>query len=103
MTAMAFAGLGTLGGIAHADALTKARRDKLGPDAILALMKKGNMRFYTGKREDTNFLAQQRATAKGQYPAAILLTCILTGFGRDGPGPPYRRHLGGAPLLVGRS
>ncbi|MEH2479245.1 carbonic anhydrase [Nitrobacteraceae bacterium AZCC 2146] len=76
MTAMAFAGLGALSGIAHADALTKAQRDKLSPDDILALMKKGNKRFYNGKREDTNFLAQQRATAKGQYPAAILLTCI---------------------------
>jgi carbonic anhydrase len=76
MTAMAFAGLGTLGGTAQADALTKAQRDKLSPDAILALMKKGNKRFYTDQPEDTNFLAQQRATAKGQYPAAILLTCI---------------------------
>jgi hypothetical protein len=29
-------------------------------------MKKGNKRFFTGKREDHNFLAQQRASAKGQ-------------------------------------
>jgi carbonic anhydrase len=60
----------------YADALTKAQRDRLTPDDILALMEKGNKRFYTGKREDHNFLAQQRASAKGQYPAAILLTCI---------------------------
>jgi len=45
-------------------------------DDVLALMKKGNKRFYTGKRADHNFLAQQRASAKGQYPAAVLLTCI---------------------------
>jgi carbonic anhydrase len=76
MTAMTFAGLGPLSGIAHADALTKAQRDKLSPDEILALMKKGNKRFYSGKREDHNVLAQQRAVAKGQYPAAVLLTCI---------------------------
>ena len=76
ITAMAFVGTGTLSSIAHADALTKAQRDKLNPDDILALMKKGNKRFYTGKREDHNFLAQQRASAKGQYPAAVLLTCI---------------------------
>jgi carbonic anhydrase len=37
--------------IAYADALTKAQRDKLNPDDILALMKKGNKRFYTGRRE----------------------------------------------------
>src|SRR6185437_6466362 len=45
-------------------------------DGILALMKAGNRRFYTGQREDRNFLAQQRASAKGQYPAAVLLSCI---------------------------
>src|SRR4030081_3011425 len=39
-------------------------------------MKKGNKRFYTGKREDRDVLAQQRASAKGQYPAAVLLSCI---------------------------
>src|SRR6478609_3164567 len=74
--AMAFLGAGALSSIAHAAALTKAQRDKLSPDDILSLMKKGNKRFYTGQREDHNFLAQQRASAKGQYPAAVLLTCI---------------------------
>ena len=76
ITAMTLLGAGALSGIAHADALTKAQRDKLSPDDVLALMKKGNKRFYSGKREDHNFLAQQRASAKGQYPAAVLLTCI---------------------------
>jgi carbonic anhydrase len=76
ISTLAFVGTGTLGSIAYADALTQTQRDKLTPDDILALMKKGNKRFYTGKREDYNFLAQQRATAKGQYPAAVLLTCI---------------------------
>ena len=76
IAAMTFAGAGSLGSIAYADALTKAQRDKLSPDDILALMKRGNKRFYTGKREDHNYLAQQRASAKGQYPAAVLLSCI---------------------------
>src|SRR5450432_3817766 len=76
IAAMAFVGSGSLSSIAFADALSKAQRDKLTPDDILALMKKGNRRFYTGQREDHNFLAQQRASAKGQYPAAVLLTCI---------------------------
>jgi carbonic anhydrase len=75
-TAIAFAGAGVLAGVAHADALTKAQRDKLSPDDVLALMKKGNKRFYSGKRQDLDVLAQQRASAKGQYPAAVLLTCI---------------------------
>jgi carbonic anhydrase len=76
ITTLALVADGALSSVAYADALTEAQRDRLTPDDILALMKKGNKRFYTGKREDQNFLAQQRATAKGQYPAAVLLTCI---------------------------
>jgi carbonic anhydrase len=76
VTALALAGTGTLSRIVYADALTKAQRDRLTPDDILTLMKKGNKRFYTGKREKYDFLAQQRASAKGQYPAAVLLTCV---------------------------
>jgi carbonic anhydrase len=76
MTAMAAFGTGTFSGIAYADALTKAQRDKMTPDDILALMKKGNKRFSAGRRADHNFLAQQRASAAGQYPVAVLLSCI---------------------------
>ena len=76
VSAMAFLGTGMLSSIACADALTKAQRDRLTPDEVLALLKNGNKRFYTGKREDHNYLAQQRTSAKGQYPAAVLLSCI---------------------------
>jgi carbonic anhydrase len=74
--AVALAGYGSLSSIAYAAALTEAQRQKLTPDDILALMKSGNKRFYTGQRQDHDYLAQQRSSAKGQYPAAILLTCI---------------------------
>jgi carbonic anhydrase len=67
---------GTLSGVVHAEALTKAQREKLTPDAILSLMKNGNKRFSRGKREDYNYLAQQRASAEGQHPMAVLLSCI---------------------------
>jgi len=76
MAALALVGTGTQSGSAHAAALTQAQRDKLTPDDILALMKNGNKRFNSGRREDHNYLAQQRASAAGQYPIAILLTCI---------------------------
>ena len=76
VTAMGFAGMGALTGIAYGAALTKAQREKLTPDDILALMKKGNQRFSTGKREEHNYLAQQRASAAGQHPMAVLLSCI---------------------------
>jgi carbonic anhydrase len=76
IAATALLGGGAFSGLVYADALTKARRDKLSPDDVLALMKKGNKRFSAGRREDHNYLAQQRATASGQYPVAALLSCI---------------------------
>ena len=74
--ALAALGATALSGTAFADALSKAKRDKLSPDEVLALMKKGNKRFASGARMNHNFLAQQKATAAGQYPMAVLLSCI---------------------------
>ena len=76
VAAFASAGTATLGSVGYAADLTKAQRDQMSPDDILALMKKGNQRFSTGQRADNDYLAQQRATATGQHPAAVLLTCI---------------------------
>ena len=61
---------------AYAAALTKEQRDQLTPDDIVALMKKGNERFRQGQESPHDYLAQQRASAKGQYPAAVVLSCI---------------------------
>ena len=57
-------------------ALTLAQRDGLTPDQIIELMKKGNERFRSGRMNPQDFLAQKRASASGQYPAAIILSCI---------------------------
>ena len=46
------------------------------PADIIARMKKGNERFRKGKEVAHDYLAQQRASAKGQYPAAVILSCI---------------------------
>jgi len=62
--------------LAYAAMLTKAQREKLTPDRIIALMKEGNERFRRGKESPHDYLAQQKASAKGQYPAAIILSCI---------------------------
>jgi carbonic anhydrase len=61
---------------AHADALTKAQRDAMSPDEIIEDMKHGNARFQKGERKARNYLREQRASAAGQYPAAVLLSCI---------------------------
>jgi carbonic anhydrase len=76
MATIAFTGSATLSAIGYAQVLTKAQRDKMSPSDVLTLMKKGNERFYRGKPEPHNFLAEQRASAGGQYPAAVLLSCI---------------------------
>jgi len=59
-----------------AAALTKAERDRMTPDEIIELMKRGNERFRRGQKTAQDYLAQQKASAKGQYPAAVLLSCI---------------------------
>lgn len=76
IAAGAFVGTAATSGVAFAGSLTQAQRDKMTPDQVLALMKKGNKRFASGQRQDHNYLRQQRQSAKGQYPAAVLLSCI---------------------------
>jgi carbonic anhydrase len=56
--------------------VTKEARDAMSPDEVIERAKAGNRRFREGRRVERDFLAEQRATAVGQYPAAILLGCI---------------------------
>jgi carbonic anhydrase len=63
-------------GDAHAASLTKVQRDALTPDQIIQAMKEGNARFRSGKMKPHDYLAQKRASAAGQYPAAVILSCI---------------------------
>ena len=37
---------------------------------------KGNERFRTGKMTARDYLAEKRASAAGQYPAAVVLGCL---------------------------
>ena len=62
--------------ISYAAALTKEQRDKLTPDQIIAGLKKGNTRFTTGKMQKHNYLAQKKASAAGQFPSVVILSCI---------------------------
>lgn len=70
--------MGSMGGVesAYAAALSKAERDKLTPDQIIENLKQGNRRFRLGKMLPHDYLAQKRGTAGGQYPAAVILSCI---------------------------
>jgi len=54
----------------------QAHRDRLTADGVIALMKAGNERFRRGEQSPHDYLAQQKASARGQRPAAIILSCI---------------------------
>ena len=62
--------------LAYADALSKAQREKMTPDEIIAYAKVGNERFRAGLRKNRDFLREQMTSAKGQHPAAVVLSCV---------------------------
>ncbi len=61
---------------ADAASLTQAQRDAMTPDKVIDMMKRGNQRFRAGKMQTHDYLAQKRSSASGQYPAAVILSCI---------------------------
>ena len=74
MTGVLGANLST--SLVYADALGKEKRDKMTPDEILAAFKRGNANFSKGLRSSRNYLNEQKVSAKGQYPSAVILSCI---------------------------
>lgn len=62
--------------LAFAASLTQAQRDAMTPASIIELMKRGNLRFRKGEKLQRDLLAEQRSSAKGQFPAAVILSCI---------------------------
>jgi carbonic anhydrase len=75
-TALGTFGSSFLSQSAYADALTQEQRDKMSPNQIIDVMKNGNKRFREGVRRNRNYLNEQKASASGQHPAAVLLSCI---------------------------
>src|SRR5215469_15824802 len=56
--------------------LTKEERDRMTPSQVIDELKKGNERFKNGKMTPRDYLAEKRASASGQYPAAVVLGCL---------------------------
>jgi len=56
--------------------LTEAQRDSLTPDQVVQAFLDGNERFLSGRQRDRDFLGEMKSSATGQYPAAIVLSCI---------------------------
>jgi len=56
--------------------LTKEEQAKLRPADVIAAFKEGNARFVAGELTVRNHKAQIRKAAEGQFPKAIVLSCI---------------------------
>jgi carbonic anhydrase len=56
--------------------LTKARQAAMTPQQALAALEAGNARFVAGHPLHRNMPADVKATASGQYPFAVVLSCI---------------------------
>lgn len=56
--------------------LSKAARDALTPDQVIARLKAGNHRFRTGQKKHRDMLMELQNTAGGQWPEAVVLGCI---------------------------
>jgi len=56
--------------------LTKAEQAAMTPQQALAALEAGNARFVSGHPLHRNMPADVKATASGQYPFAVVLSCI---------------------------
>ncbi|WP_089241725.1 carbonic anhydrase [Belliella buryatensis] len=55
---------------------TKITQSDLTPEEALAYLKEGNERFINNLRTNRNLLQQVNDTSEGQFPFAIILSCI---------------------------
>ena len=56
--------------------LTRAEQDALTPDQVLNELKAGNQRFLSGTLTSRDHSAQVRDAASGQFPKAMVLSCV---------------------------
>jgi len=57
-------------------AITKDMQSVMTPDSVLEDLLEGNERFVNGKSEDADNAALVNQTTGGQYPKAVVLSCI---------------------------
>ncbi|MGB0514296.1 MAG: carbonic anhydrase family protein [Wenzhouxiangellaceae bacterium] len=69
----------------------------LTPDQALQILKDGNARYVAGDSIDRDLLAQQKATSGGQFPFAVVLSCLDS---RSTPETVFDQGVGD--LFVGR-
>jgi carbonic anhydrase len=62
--------------VQYVDYSTRELQTKVTPQQVLEILKNGNERFRSGKRLTRDLVGQVRATAAGQHPLAVVLSCI---------------------------
>ena len=60
----------------YIDYSTREIQDSLTPEQVLEILKEGHQRFRSGQRLTRDLSRQVDATASGQHPLAVILSCI---------------------------
>lgn len=56
--------------------LTKEIQNSITPTSVINDLLEGNQRFTEAKKETVDYLAQVKQTVDGQFPKAVILSCI---------------------------
>ncbi len=62
--------------IQYVDYSTRDLQSALSPEQVLLILREGHDRFRAGRRLNRDLGRQASATAKGQHPLAVILSCI---------------------------
>lgn len=62
--------------VQYVDHSTRELQNQLTPEEVLQILKEGHNRFRNGQRLTRDLGRQVRATATGQHPLAVILSCI---------------------------
>lgn len=81
----------------HYTTFDQEAQGALSPDQALALLKEGNARFVAGESLDRDLIEQQKATSTGQFPFAVVLSCLDS---RSAPEVVFDQGIGD--IFVGR-
>jgi len=58
------------------DVSTREVQTQLDPARVLKILQEGNARFVRGERVSRDLMRQVNATAQGQFPLAVVLSCM---------------------------
>jgi len=58
------------------EVMTKEKQDALTPEKVLEDFKEGNERYMNNNLTPWNYVEQAKKTASGQYPEAVVLSCL---------------------------